>query len=66
MINYFGMEIVNDTNGYVSVGILMNLISWSQDGQLKTLMRVISVSSNLPDLGRSGRVENLDQSLEYL
>jgi len=44
----------------------MTLINWSQDGQLKTLMRVISVGSNLPDLGRSGRVGNLNQSLEYL
>jgi len=44
MINYFGSKkIFNDTNVRVSVGIFMNLISWLQDEQLKTLMEVDSV-----------------------
>jgi hypothetical protein len=31
----------------------MNLISWTQDEQLKTLMEVISVGSSFPNVGRS-------------
>jgi hypothetical protein len=43
----------------------MNLISWPQDRELKTLIGVISVDSNLANMGRSGRVDTLDQSLDY-
>jgi len=51
------LKIVNDTNGYVCVGIFMKLISCSQDGQLKTLMEVIGVGNSLSDV-EGGEVVN--------
>jgi len=57
VIYYFSFKIVNDINGYVRVGIFMKLISYSWDGQLKTLMEVIGVSNSLFDVkgGRSSQ-----------
>ena len=44
------LKIVNDINGYVRVDIFMKLISCFQDGQLKTLIEVISVGYSLFDM----------------